>query len=103
MTSQALFNQFGYVDHLKRGGFSDEQARASAAALAGALRETVAAKHDVDRVETKIQALEQKIVSLEHKLVAEIHATVYKTFGALAALIGLISGVAAVAARFWAH
>ncbi|PWB81727.1 MAG: hypothetical protein C3F11_14395, partial [Methylocystaceae bacterium] len=89
-----LFNQFGYVDHLRRGGFSEEQARASAEALAGVSTETVATKQDVDRLETKIE-------SLEHKLVDEIHATVYKAFGALAALIGVVSGIAAVAAKFW--
>ena len=42
MSAQVLFNQFAYADRLKRGGFSDDQARASAEALGDALTETVA-------------------------------------------------------------
>lgn len=70
-------------------------ARASAEALAGALAETVATKHGVDPMVSKITSLEHKIVALEHKLVVEIHATMYKAFGALAARIGVVSGIAA--------
>ncbi len=58
MTTQVLFNQFGYVDHLERGGFTEEQARASAEALAGALSETVATKHDIERLEMRIGSFE---------------------------------------------
>ena len=51
MSAQVLFNQFAYADRLKRGGFSDDQARASAEALGDALTETVATKSDLERTE----------------------------------------------------
>ena len=89
MTSQVLFNQFAYVDRLKTGGFSDDQARASAEALAGALSETVATSSQLSAVETKlggeitavetklstqIAAVETKLATVETKLGAQIAA-----------------------------
>lgn len=78
MTSQVLFNQFAYVDRLKTGGFSDDQARASAEALAGALSETVATSSQLSAVETKlstqIAAVETKLATVEAKLGTQIAA-----------------------------
>ena len=54
--TQVLFNQFAYTDRLTRGGFTPEQARASAEALETAFAETVATKTDLDRVETALKA-----------------------------------------------
>lgn len=71
MTSQVLFNQFAYVDRLKTGGFSDDQARASAEALAGALSETVATSSQLSAVETKLGG---EIAAVEAKLGAQIAA-----------------------------
>jgi hypothetical protein len=56
MSAQVLFNQFAYADRLKRGGFSDDQARASAEALGDALTETVATKSDLERTESALKA-----------------------------------------------
>jgi hypothetical protein len=48
MTAQVLFNPLAYIDRLTRGGFTPEQARASAEALETAFSESVATKADVD-------------------------------------------------------
>jgi hypothetical protein len=47
MTTQVLFNALTYIDRLVRGGFSQDQARASAEALESALSESVATKPDI--------------------------------------------------------
>lgn len=52
---QVLFNQFAYADRLKRGGFTDEQARASAEALSDALSEAVATKSDIAELRTEVK------------------------------------------------
>jgi len=125
--SQVLFNQFAYTDRLTRGGFTPEQARASAEALETAFTETVATKSDLDRLETALKTdidrvqttlkteiatvetglkaeiaatearLDAKIAATETRLVSEIHSTGYKGVGLLAAVMGL----AALAAKFW--
>lgn len=68
MSGQVLFNQFAYTDRLKRGGFSDEQARASAEALNDAFTETVATKYDLARLEVAFERLESKFERLEGKI-----------------------------------
>lgn len=67
MSAQVLFNQFAYTDRLKRGGFSDEQARASAEALSDAFTEAVATKSDLGRLEAAFERLEGKFERLEDK------------------------------------
>lgn len=47
MATQVVFNPLTYIDRLTRGGFTPEQARASAEALETALGESVATKGDV--------------------------------------------------------
>jgi len=76
MTTQVLFNQFAYTDRLKSGGFTDEQARASAEALESALSESVATKtdivdlkHEIASVETRLNA---KIDAVESRLNGKI-------------------------------
>ena len=61
MTAQILFDRLAYVDRLKAGSFSEQQARAAADALGDALAETVATKADIAGVETKIDQLENKL------------------------------------------
>ncbi len=56
-----VFDKLIYVDRLKSGGFSEEQARAQAEALGEALRETVATKSDIFRLESRIETLEAKV------------------------------------------
>jgi hypothetical protein len=54
MTAQILFQQLAYVDRLKKGGFTDDQARASAEALETAFSEAVATKADLKEVEARL-------------------------------------------------
>ena len=61
MTSQILFDRLAYVDRLKAGSFSEQQARVAADALGEALTETVATKADIAQLETTISQLETKM------------------------------------------
>jgi hypothetical protein len=54
MTDQILFDRLAYIDRLIRAGVSADQARAHADAMDAALRESVATKSDVQRLESKI-------------------------------------------------
>ena len=65
MTSQILFDRLAYVDRLKAGSFSEQQARAAADALGEALTETVATKADIAQLETK---METRFSELETKM-----------------------------------
>jgi hypothetical protein len=64
-----LFNPLAYIDRLTRGGFSPEQARASAEALETAFSESVATKADVDGSKRELSA---NIASVKHELTASI-------------------------------
>lgn len=127
MSTQVLFDQFAYADRLKSGGFSDEQARASAEALRAALTETVATKTDLAELKTELKhdiaslraATRSDIAELatktEHtsdalrlevramiadaatELTKEIHSAAYKALGAVIAVIGAFS----VLSHFW--
>jgi predicted nucleic acid-binding Zn-ribbon protein len=87
MADQILFDKLAYIDRLKRGGVDDNQARAHAEAMDGALRESVATKPDLGGLENNIRSeisgleinikseinrLETKITRLETKLEAEV-------------------------------
>ena len=50
-----LFDRRAYVDRLTAAGIDEKQARAQADALDVALRESVATKADVERLESKIE------------------------------------------------
>jgi hypothetical protein len=69
MTAQVLFNQLSYIDRLTRGGFSPEQARASAEALETAFTESVATKTDLAEVKAE---LKHEISASEARLRVEI-------------------------------
>ena len=92
MTAQVLFNQFVYVDRLKAGGFTDDQARASADALGAALSDTVATSSELTASETRLGV---KIDNLEAKIevsVTRLEATLIKWFVGIAlTMTGLIS------------
>ncbi len=64
MPAQVLFNQLAYVDRLPRGGFTPEQARASAEALDSAFSEGVVTKADVENAKHELQA---SIEALRHE------------------------------------
>jgi hypothetical protein len=69
MTAQVLFNALTYIDRLTRGGFSPEQARASAEALETAFGETVATKSDLAEVKAELTAA---IAAVKTELSAEL-------------------------------
>jgi hypothetical protein len=58
MNEQILFDRLRYMDRLKTAGIPEAQARAHADAMDEALRESVATKIDLTRVQT---ALENRI------------------------------------------
>ena len=74
MTSQLLFDRLAYVDRLKAGSFSEQQARAAADALGEALTETVATKADIAQLETKMEtrfsALDVRFANLDTRFAA---------------------------------
>ena len=114
MSAQLLFDQFAYTDRLARGGFTPDQARASAEALGTAFSEAVATKSDVAEikgeiaalkaeiaaVETRLEArIDTKIAGLEARFVSELHSTIYKGVAVLGGLIVIVSGAAAFVAK----
>ena len=76
MTAQILFNQFAYTDRLARGGFTPEQARASAEALEAAFSDVVATKSDVAELRSELKAdiaeVKVDIVALRAEVKADI-------------------------------
>ena len=67
------FDKLSYSQTLRSGGFTPEQAEASAHALDHALRDTVATKGDLDAVEAR---LEHKIDGVESRLEHKIDQSV---------------------------
>jgi hypothetical protein len=63
MTSQVLFNPLTYIDRLTRGGFTPEQARASAEALESAFTESVVTKTDVAELKRDVSDVETRLRS----------------------------------------
>lgn len=58
MASTTLtFDRLAYIDRLKEAGVDEKQARAQADALDAALRESVATKADLERLESKLETL----------------------------------------------
>lgn len=76
MAAQVLFNSLAYIDRLTRGGFSPEQARASAEALETAFSESVATKSDVMDAKRELQS---SIDALRHETTASIDALRHDT------------------------
>lgn len=77
MSSSAfIFDRLAYVDRLRAAGVDESQARAHAEALDVALRDGVASKADIDRLETKLSSdidrLEAKIETTTANLKVEI-------------------------------
>ena len=57
METQLLFDKLAYVDRLIKSGIDEGQARALSDALEEALKESVATKADIARLEHKIDLL----------------------------------------------
>jgi hypothetical protein len=94
MTTQVLFNPLAYIDRLRRGGFSPEQARASAEALEAAFSESVATKSDVSDIRHDMELLKRDLSEVEGRLKLEISQSKTDTqrwvFGFNLVLIGAI-------------
>ena len=58
------FDKLAYVDKLKSSGLQEDQARAQAEALDTALRETVATKADIQRLETQIAETKSDVLKI---------------------------------------
>ena len=56
------FDKLAYVDALKSGGFTSEQARVQAAALEDALRDSVATKQDIAGLKKEMQIMKRDII-----------------------------------------
>ncbi len=67
--SELLFDKLIYMDRLKRAGISDDHARAHAEGMDEALREGVATKLDIARLETAIKA---DVTRLETAMKADV-------------------------------
>jgi hypothetical protein len=104
MTSQILFDRLTYVDRLKAGSFSEQQARAAADALGEALTETVATKADIAQLESKIEtrfsALDVRFAAIDAHI-AESRASVIQWV--VGAAIGACTVGAAVASFIFKH
>jgi hypothetical protein len=83
MSAQVLFNPLAYVDRLTRGGFTEEQARASAEALETAFSESVATKADVTDSKRELQS---SIDAFRHETKADIEAFRHETKADIEAL-----------------
>jgi hypothetical protein len=70
MNTQVLFNPLTYIDRLTRGGFSADQARASAEALETAFSESVATKTDVSDVKREVTDVKREITQAKTDLIA---------------------------------
>ena len=55
MENQLLFDKLAYIDRLTKAGIDEAQARAHAEAMEEALRESVATRSDIARLEHKIE------------------------------------------------
>ena len=76
--SQVLFDTQSAVDDLKRGGFTDEQAKANVRFVREALEGGVATKRDLELTEsnltTEVARLDAKIDQLDVSLRGELRA-----------------------------
>ncbi len=72
MTAQVLFNPLTYIDRLTRGGFTPDQARASAEALETAFSESVATKADIAEVKHDIADVKPDIAQTKAELKLDI-------------------------------
>jgi hypothetical protein len=55
--TQLTFDRLSYIDRLTAAGIDEKQARAQADALDAALRETIATKGDIERLEAKMETM----------------------------------------------
>ncbi len=78
------FDRLAYIDRLTAAGVDEKQARAQADALDAALRDTVATKADLERLEAKLEA---KMETLNANLKVDVLRWLIVTQLALAGFI----------------
>jgi hypothetical protein len=92
-----LFDRLIYIDRLKRAGIADDQARAHADAMDEALRESVATKGDISRLEHKIAAdisrLEHKIETVESKIEIAVRDLTIRAGAMAVVLFGALASI----------
>jgi hypothetical protein len=69
MAQMILFDKLAFIGRLKRAGIEDNQARAHGEAMEDALRESVATKSDIARLESMTRS---DILRLENIIHSEI-------------------------------
>jgi len=84
--SAITFDKLAYIDTLKAAGVNEEQARAQAAALDVALKDTVATKYDVEAVRHEVDLLSTELAPIKVEL-AMIKWMVGGTFFGIAMLV----------------
>lgn len=90
MTAQILFHQLAYVDRLEKGGFTDDQARASAEALDTAFSEAVATKSDLKELESRLSL---EIAKIRLEIAQSKNDIVRRVFGFNLMMIGAIFAI----------
>ena len=92
--TQALFDTQSAVDELKRGGFSEEQAKANVRFVRDALEGGVARRADVERLELSIQSevglLRSEAQSLRGEMRAELKAFRFQIIATVVGASGLL-------------
>ena len=63
MANGLTFDKLVYVERLQASGFSEPQAKGAAEALDGALKDTVATKHDIELLRYEMQQMEYRITT----------------------------------------
>lgn len=90
-TSGLTFDRLAYMDRLREAGFDEKQARAHAEALNGALRDSVATKADIERLEIKLDAkIETTAASLKIEILRWLVVTQIALAGVMLAAIKFI-------------
>ena len=84
------FDKLSYSQTLRSGGFTPEQAEASAHALDHALRDTVATKGDLDAVEARLEhKIDQSVSILRQEIAAQRHELLKWLIPVLLGQVGL--------------
>jgi hypothetical protein len=83
MSDQILFDKLRYIDRLKSGGITEEQARAHAEAIDDALREVVATRRDLADARS----------GLEARIELAVRDLTIRLGGLIAAGVALLAGI----------
>ena len=102
-----VFDALAYVHKLRDAGLSEQQAEAHAQALATAMTDSLATKHDLSElgaqlgtrfaqldvrfahIDTRFAEFDGKLAALEHRMTLRFGGIVVTAFGAFATLVKL--------------